>query len=403
MKALHLSITLFLTFSSLTFADESKSSLENYISQNKLNIFDFEYKKNKEDSLILRDSWINPVNMHYSYSKSNPYTKVQLNQNAAIKIDQPIFKGGGIFYSVNFAKASKKYADYSVDVAKRKMIKDTVSILMQIKQTDLKMMKQELLIKNSKINLELKKEQYLSGQLDSGFLDNALIERNVVIQSLYDIQTSKENLISNFNTMSDLDYKVTDAPRLSIINEDEFLKHNLNVEMAKSQTKRDKENRGVIRAKYLPMISVTAGYNWSKTDSKVAVFGSPERDYYDYGVKVNIPLNINTFRDIESSKIAYLKSEITALDKQREAKSLFEKVMHSLDNLEKKQKLSIENMDIYNKLLIDTRELYRVGYKTEYDVQTLENSLKISELDSNIYEMDKQLELLNLYEMYAND
>ena len=403
MKVLKLSISLFLVSSSFLIAGEVASSLDTYISENKTNIFTYEYKKNIEDSSILRDSWINPINLNYSYSKSNPYSDVQLNESAAIKMDQPIFRGGGIFYGIKFANASKSYADYSVDIAKRKMIKDAISILMQIKQTDLKISKQELQIQNAKINLELKKEQYLSGQLDSGFLDNAIIERNFVIQALYDIQTAQEGLISSFKTISDLDYKSAKVPLLKLISQEEFLEYNLDVQRAKSQAKRDEENKGVIRAKYLPTVSVTAGYSWSKTDSTVAVFGSPERDYYDYGIKFNMPISISAFRDMEASSIEYLKSEVLALDKKREQKSLFEKVMQSLDNLAKKQSLSIENMGIYDKLLIDTRELFRVGYKTEYDVKTLENSFNISELDSKIYEIDKQLELLNLYELYYRD
>ena len=404
MKVLKLSISLFLVSSSFLIAGEVASSLDTYISENKTNIFTYEYKKNIEDSSILRDSWINPINLNYSYSKSNPYSDVQLNESAAIKMDQPIFRGGGIFYGIKFANASKSYADYSVDIAKRKMIKDAISILMQIKQTDLKISKQELQIQNAKINLELKKEQYLSGQLDSGFLDNAIIERNFVIQALYDIQTAQEGLISSFKTISDLDYKSAKVPLLKLISQEEFLEYNLDVQRAKSQAKRDEENKGVIRAKYLPTVSVTAGYYWTKSDSRFQFIGvDQERDYYDYGIKFNMPISISAFRDMEASSIEYLKSEVLALDKKREQKSLFEKVMQSLDNLAKKQSLSIENMGIYDKLLIDTRELFRVGYKTEYDVKTLENSFKISELDSKIYEMDKQLELLNLYELYYRD
>ena len=83
--------------------------------------------------------------------------------------------------------------------------------------------------------------------------------------------------------------------------------------------------------------------------------------------------------------------------------ALFEKVMQSLDNLEKKQALSGENIEIYSKLLDDTKKLFSVGYKTEYDVELLENSLHMSELDSKVYDLDKQVELLNLYEMYVDE
>ena len=400
MKVSHLSIALLVVSSSLL--SQESMSLDSYISQTKRDIFSYDYKKNEEDSLMQEDSWINPINLNYNYSKSNPYKEMQLSESAAIKIDQPIFRGGGIFYSIKHAEASKRYADYSIDVAKRKMIKDAISLLMQIRQIDLKIEKQKLQIENAKINLELKKEQYLSGELDSGFLDNAIIERNIAIQALYDVETSKEILISNFKIISDLDYENAFVPRLELVNQDEFLEKNLAIEMAKSAAKRDEENRGIIRAKYLPMISLTGGYNWTKTDSPFK-FGSAEKDYYDYGFKVNIPLHINTFRDIESAKIQQLKSEITVLDKHKEMNSLFEKVMQSLDNLEKKQALSVENIEIYSKLLDDTKKLFSAGYKTEYDVELLENSLHMSKLDSKVYDLDKQVELLNLYEMYVND
>lgn len=65
--------------------------------------------------------------------------------------------------------------------------------------------------------------------------------------------------------------------------------------------------------------------------------------------------------------------------------------------------MSQENVDLYGKLLEDTQALYEAGYKTEYDVENLQNSLEIQKIDANIYEIDKQLELLTLYEMYVNN
>ncbi len=75
--------------------------------------------------------------------------------------------------------------------------------------------------------------------------------------------------------------------------------------------------------------------------------------------------------------------------------------MNNIKNYDKKIRLSRENRKLYSKLLADTKKLYASGYKTEYDVQTLSNSLAIQKLDTKIYKIDKQLELLNLYEMYT--
>ena len=402
MKVFNLLSLLLVAFSTDSLANEQGSILNTYISDNKQKQFNFDYQKNEADASILRDSWISPIDLNYNYSKSNPYIDKQVSETAAIRMDQPIFQSGGIYYGIKFAEHSKKYADYSVDVAKRKLIKDAISILMQIKQKDLQIVRQKLQIQNSEINLKLKEEQYLSGQLDSGFLDNAVIERNFVIQNLFDIETAKERLISTFIALSDLDYKMATIPYLELLNEEEFLEHNIVLKMADAKTQKDMYAKDVTVAKYLPQVSLTAGYNWTKTDSRVAVFGSPERNYYDYGVRVNMPLNINTFRDIESSRVDFLKSQVIAEDKKIELIALFTQVIQNLDNLEKKKNLSVENKGIYSKLLDDTRKLFVAGYKTQYDIETLENSVGISELDSKIYEIDKQIELLTLYEMYVN-
>jgi len=407
MKVSNYLALLSLLLSSALLASENNSSLGDYISKIKKDQFNYDYEKNEAESSKLRDSWIAPLNLQYSHSKSNPYTDEQTSQSAAIKMDQPIFQSGGIYYGIKYANASKKYSDYSVDVAKRKMIKDAISFLMQIKQSDLRIQRQKLQIKNSEISLEQKKEQYLNGQLDSGFLDNAIIERNIVIQNLYDIETAKERLISSFSTLSDLDYETVSIPHLELLNKEEFLKHNIILKMADSKIEQDEYNKNVTIAKYLPAVNLTAGYNWSKSEnnkfsSSMSSF-SEEKDYYDYGFRATMPININTFRDIESAKIDFLKSSLVKEDNKIQLDALFNQVMQNLDNLDKKKLLSMQNKDIYSKLLADTKSLYRAGYKTEYDVNLLDNSVKISELDSKIYEIDKQLELLTLYEMYVNN
>ncbi len=406
MKALKLSLLLFL--GSSLFANENNASWNAYISNYKQEAFEYDYEKNEAESSKLHDSWIAPVNINYSFSRSKPYTKEQQNESAAIKMDQPIFQSGGIYYGIKFANANKLYSDYSIDVAKRKMIKDAVALLMQIKQASFKVKKQELLIKNSEINLAQKKEEYLSGKLDSGFLDNAIIQRNIVIQALYDIETAKEKLITRFQSLSDLDYERAKIPHLQYLTPEEFLQHNIVLKQKDAEIQKNRYAKDVRVAKYLPRVNITAGYNWSKSSGQkfyaggALVDNSNELNYYDYGFRAMVPLDINTFRDIESARVDYLKSQVLKKDKQRELQALFEQVMHNIENFDKKIALSKENKDLYTKLLRDTKELFAAGYKTEYDVDTLKNSLEIQNIDTQIYEIDKQLELLTLYEMYVN-
>ncbi len=394
---------------SLTKAEEL--TLDTYISELKEKEFSYDYDKSLLEKKKLRDSWIQPLQLRYSISKSNPYNEqeasTQQAQNAAIVMDQPIFKSGGIYYGIKFAQASYLYNKYSIDVAKRKMIKDAVSLLMQIRQTALSIQKQELQIDNSRINLEQKKEQYLNGQLDSGFLNNAIIEKNKVTQSLYDLQTNQERLVSQFEVISDLDYKDARVPSLILVGEDAFLEHNIDMKQLQSESEKNRYNKNVTIAKYLPSLSITAGYNWDKLENPSfagsSVPNPPETKYYNYGFKASIPIDFNTFRDIESSRVEYLKSLVLVEDKKRELKALYEQVTQNLKNFDKKIELSIENEALYRKLLDDTKQLYKAGYKTQYDVQNLANSVQIERVDQKMFELDKQLELLNLYEKLIND
>ncbi|UCN01241.1 TolC family protein [Sulfurimonas sp. SWIR-19] len=409
MKASVLLTLLCLSCSFPLFGADDNADLEKFISSYKQLQFQYDYEKNEAESSRLRDSWIVPVQINYSYSKNNAFGVGQSNQNAAIRINQPIFQSGGIYYGIKFANASKYYTKYSIDVAKRKMIKDTIAVLMQIKQTEFKEQKQKLQIKNSEINLEQKKEEYFSGQLDSGFLDDAVIQKNTALSVLYDIQAAKEKLVSSFHALSDLDYTKVAIPRLELLQHDEFLQHNIVLQMDKAQTEKNRYNKNVTLAKYLPKVNLTAGYNWKLTTNQAFQVGptivsnSNELNYYDYGIAISIPLDINTFRDIESAKVDYLKAKIVLKDKQRELNSLYEQVMHNIENYNKKIALSNENIILYTKLLEDTKKLFKAGYKTKYDVQRLANSLQIQNIDTKIYELDKQLELLNLYEMYISN
>lgn len=407
MKALKLLSLLLVSFSLL--ANENNSSLDVYLSDLKKKQFDYDYEKNDQESSKLRDSWIAPIQLNYSYSKSNPNITEQTNQSAAIKMNQPIFQSGGIYYGIKYANAMRLYNDYSIDVAKRKMIKDTVAILMQLKKSELQEMRQVLQIENANINLEQKKEEYLSGRLDSGFLDDAIYQRNIVKQALFDIQNAKEKLIAQFQVLSDLDYKQAPIPQLELIRKEEFLENNIVVKQTDAQIEKERYYKNVTIAKYLPKVNFTAGYNWQKSEGQqfyiagVLRDSSREIDYYDYGLSASMPLDLNMFNDIESIKYDYLKSQVAKTDKQVELTKLFEQVFRNLENLDKKINLSKENVELYAKLLADTKDLYDAGYKTQYDVENLQNSLDIQKIDAKIYEIDKQLELLTLYEMYVND
>jgi hypothetical protein len=387
----------------------SKESLDAYLSELKRKQFGYDYEKVKHDSAMLRDSWIMPIRLQYSLTRENPnheYGSKQTEfQSAAIVLDQPIFRSGGIYYGIKFAQASRDYSNYSIGQQRRIMIKTAVELLMQIKQSELGIEKQMLQIANSQINLEQKQEQYLNGQLDSGFLNNAIIEKNIVTQTLYDLETAKQRLVTQFGNISDMDYREAKIPFLAMLDEEKFLKYNIDLKLISSRIERDRYNKNVTLAKYLPVVSIQGSYNWQRGERS---FGQQiaqilDTKYYRYGFSASMPLDVNSYNDYESARIDYMKSLVVIDDKKRELKALYEQVMQNLENYNKKIALAEENRQLYATLLDETEGLYRAGYKTEYDVDTLKNSEKIQRINKRIYEIDKQLELLNLYEKLTGE
>ncbi len=398
----HLTLYLIpLALFSISFANED---LNKYLSDIKQKSFKYEYEKNEVESKKLRDSWISPLQLNFRYNKSNPYNNEQTTKNYSINFNQSVFRSGGIYYGIKYANALRDSNNLNITMQKRKLIKDTIAILMQIKQSDLKIKKQKLQIENSKIKLKQNKEAFLAGNLDSGFLDNSVITLNQTKQVLFDIQTNKEKLISKFKALSDIDYKTAYIPHLENISKEKFLNYNIVLRYYKAKALSSKYQTNVTTAKYLPVVNLTASYNRDEINNPsfagTTVPSPPPTNYYSYGFNISLPLDINTFRDIESSKIEYLKSNLEIEDKKREVLAFYESIEENLKNIDKKIELAKENFDIYKKLYDDTKKLYDAGYKNEYDVKLLKNSKDMAKIDVEIFNIDKQLELLNLYEYY---
>ncbi|MEA1920281.1 MAG: TolC family protein [Campylobacterota bacterium] len=392
---------------SFSLASDENLSLESYISTLKQRTFELDQTKVTAESLKFRDSWISPVQLSYSYLKSAPYDNEQTSMNAAISIDQPIFKFGGIYFGIKYAEYSYDANSLTIDQQKRSLIKQAVSLLMQIKRTELQIERQNYQIDNSRINLEQKREQYINGQLDSGFLNNAIIEKNIVTQALYDLETAKERLVSNFQSISDSDYQTVAIPHLGYLEEAAFLERNIDLKVRRSSIERDYYQKNMIMAKYFPTISLNGSYKWDRSENfqfgNTGAGYSGETKYYSYGLRASMPLDINTFRDIESARADYLKSKVLLDDSKRELQALFEKVSQNLNNVDKKIALASENRELYEVLVHDTEVLYQSGYKTEYDLQNMKNSLEIEKINIETYYYDKQLELLELYEKVSSE
>ena len=122
------------------------------------------------------------------------------------------------------------------------------------------------------------------------------------------------------------------------------------------------------------------------------------KSYYVYGFRLSMPIDITSYHTIESTRADYLRAKVELNDKKIEAENLYRSVLERLEVIDKKVELAKEDEALYASLVESTKQKVEAGEMTAFDLQTMENSRAIRILDRKIYEIERQLVLLDLYE-----
>ncbi len=362
--------------------------------------FDAQLEKNSADSGQLEYSWINPITISYDYSHSNQFDRTQINRSLSIRVDQPIFKSGGIWYAIKYAKASRKVGELGIELQRKAAIKQAVSTLYNIKKSELQVAKQKLLIANDKIDIERKKEQYLSGDLDGSFLDQAILKKNQDSIALFSIEESMVQLRQNFANFSDMDPDEVEPPKFSLMRKSMFLKENIDIALSSEQIVQKDYFNTMTWTRYMPTLSLQGSFvkPYKNGSIYLSSFPNATKSYYTYGFRISMPIDVTSYHTIESTRADYLRAKIERDDKRREAENLYKAALRRLEVIEKKIELAKEDERLYASLIESTKEKVEAGEMTLFDLHTMENSMSIRKIDIKIYEIEKQLVLLDLYE-----
>ncbi len=370
---------------------------EDLLSQTKKDILDYSYKKSIQDSQKLEKDWINPVTYKYSYNNGEKYT----TQKSFISISQPVFKSGGIFSAIKYAHSLQKYTKTNIDTQRKELIKQIVNLLFQIKNTDITIDKQKLLIKNAKLDIIRKKEQVLGGVLDASFLDNAILDSNTKQNSLIDLELQRQTLVNNLSSLSSKKYDELELPILKMIHNKEFLDKNIYIKKAKEDIDTSYWTKKTIVSNYLPTVNFTSDFTkYHEIDNNPSL---SEKSATNIGFNITIPFDIKYSNTIQSSKIEYLQKKATLKDKENEEINLFKNSLAKIESLDKKIEISKNDVVLYESLLTQMIELQSIGEKTETDVQTMTNSKSIKSLDIKSLNVEKQIELLEIYSRVENE
>lgn len=388
-----------LVLCSLLTASIYGDDLGDILSTNKELLFDYDFQSNELESDKLSKSWINPITLRYGKDYSTQFgNQTIIVGTFNIVIDQPIFRSGGIYYAIKYSNALRDANNAEITFLRRKMIGDAVSILFNLKKTKLEQEKLRLLIKNDIIDILQKRDSYKAGFLDSSFLDQAILKKNQDEIALLEMDLNVLELKQKFSILSDKKPENLKLPVLKLIDKSQYIEKNLELKVDRLRATQSEYNEKITWAKYLPTISMQGRY----TDGDInPLFVGPnsilQEQYYNYGFSISMPIDVNSFADIEASKVEKLKAAVQVIDRRETVEEEYQWIYNSLNILNKKILLAKKDEKIYNSLFRVTKNLAQVGEKTSLDTDIMRNSLNIRKLDQKIYRIDKQIQLLKLY------
>ncbi len=343
----------------------------------------------------LKYDWVKPIVASYTYAVSDQYALENKSRYFRISLDQPIFKSGGIYFAIQYANASKAFAQISTTLKEQNLIKSLYDTVLALQKIDLQIQKLHLQIANAQMDIARKKEQFESGLLDSSFIDNAILSKSIKEQLLLDSQQRRFSLLQAFKNLSDVPYKTITLPHFKMVGKKEFIDKNLALQSAKRQKTQTRYLKNMTISNYLPTFSLFGDYANRKDSFRPFKQNNESKNY---GIRVSMPLlDVNRGRSIEIKKLEYLKSQIALKDKKREIENSFETFKNDITILQKRQKLAYHDSTLYDALVRVARDGLKAGEKTKLDVDTLVNSKSIASLDAEIYAIDIQRKFLELY------
>lgn len=345
-------------------------------------------------------NWINPLNMvvEYNQNESAQYNSVGEAKSAYINLNQDVFRSGGIYYSMDYAKSQRNYTQISLDKENASLVQAVYQTLLSIARYEQLIKQSELKLDNYEIEIFLKRQQYQAGDVDITLLNNALMTRNQELKNLMNFKTLLKNSRIDLAKISDMSEADIHLPTFSLMSEERFLEHNYNVAQQAKQTLLLNDQYKVTQASYLPKVSINAQYgvtDYNNNDLPMKYNG----DYYNVGVQLKMPLDFNTASTLEEAKIAYLKSQSEVLEQKREQNGYYKQVLSNIESYKEYIKLTQKNLLLYKELIDVTSKAVETGYKAGYDLKTLQNTNAIDEYEISINEINIQLELVKLHFM----
>lgn len=346
----------------------------------------------------LRYNWIAPINLNgtYSYDKSAQGDYHSDTQSISASLSQDIFRSGGITYQIAYADAKKESETLALQKQIATYNQDLFIALLNFKKNLILREQSQKRLNNKEIEVFIKRQLYDAGKVDITELNNALMEKSGELKTIASLKYSLAEQRFEISKISNITPEDFTLPRFELIEKEQFLAHQLDLRYVRSQTKVLKNLADVTSSQYLPTLSLNADIGYRKYDPK-ELSGSYNGNYYTTGIQLTLPLAYNASATIQEAQATYLKESANAADKHRELEATYTQIIEKIESYREYNTITSQNLTLYDDLLQAIQAGVNVGTKTGYDLQTLQNTKAIEELEIKINEINIQILLAQLH------
>ncbi|KLE01800.1 TolC family protein [Aliarcobacter butzleri] len=372
-------------FSSLLFANEKSNEV---LMPLKNEIRDLETKSIEEKKEVNKYEWLNDLNISLSQSKDDENIRTK---DYSLNLNQKILDFGGISSQIDYANNLFKQEALKIKMENFEDLNTLYKNFIDFKINDINILQNDLNIKNSEIEVDIKKSQYRNGQSDISDLNDAIMKKNLLEDSKMNLKLNKVIYENDIKKLTSYELNNLTIPSISLISKDIFLEKSTKKLYANLESQVSQNEYKKTKSKYLPALNLTGAVGYQDSTTKKS------QDYYNYGASITMPLNYTFSNDIEYSKLVYLqnrkKEELTSIELEK----VYDSSIETIKQFENRINLALNDIKLYEELLELNQEEFNAGFKADEDVQTLKNSKEIRKLDIEKYKLNIKKELLYIY------
>lgn len=395
MKSQSTLVTLIslLWFTSVQADDTSVLSPEkqNYFQQQQHQI-DATYEK-------LRYDWLSPINLNASsiYEKSASFWAEHTRKSLSAGIAQDLFRSGGITYAIDYAHAKKESDSLALGKEIAGISQQLMNAVLTYRKNEIALKQSDLKLKNAQIEIFLKRKQYEAGDIDITFLNNALMNQSNELKNNTSLHYALEQQKFEAAKLTDLPINSLSIPLYTLTQKETFLEQGWDIRYANALAGSAAQQYGQVKSSYLPKLTLIADVGYQQVDSQSAPAAGYRGNFYDAGLQLSMPLAYNASATSQEAQAAYLKQQAQSADAKRQMNALYDQTVALVESYRQTISITQNNLNYYDELLGATKAAVKAGYKAGYDLQTLQNTRAIEELEIQINEINIQIQLSQLH------